>query len=57
MIHIDIKNFFNMFKIEDKFPFIEELIKTKKLPEQTGSFACGPYWVRTSDPLLVRQVL
>ena len=32
--------------------------KQKTRPEiRSGWFCCGNYWIRTSDPLLVRQVL
>ena len=42
-----------------KLELIIKFQKQKKAAENGSLFekSCGPYWIRTSDPLLVRQVL
>ena len=37
--------------------FVEHVVKQKKPCTFVQDFWCGRYWIRTSDPLLVRQVL
>lgn len=39
------------------FGIMRDCIKKALFFEKKGFLKCGSYWIRTSDPLLVRQML
>ena len=51
--------FHDYAKIQEKIVFRCSLMKNmdKKNGNKPVSVVCGSYWIRTNDPLLVRQVL